>query len=59
MSKLFLPTKEQMDVMNENLAKIAAAVGSQVDISTWEGIQKAVRSGIAKDILPVGSQLAV
>ena len=59
MSKLFLPTKEQMDVMNENLAKIAKAVGSQVDISTWEGIQKAVRSGIAKDILPVGSQLAV
>ena len=59
MSKLFLPTKEQMDVMNENLAKIAAAVGSQVDISTWEGIQKAVRSGIAKDILPVGSQLTV
>ena len=59
MSKLFLPTKEQMDVMNENLAKIAAAVGSQVDISTWAGIQKAVRSGIAKDILPVGTQLAV
>ena len=59
MSKLFLPTKEQMDVMNENLAKIAKAVGSQVDISTWEGIQKAVRSGIAKDILPVGTQLAV
>ena len=59
MSRLFLPTKEQMDVMNENLAKIAKAVGSQVDISTWEGIQKAVRSGIAKDILPVGSQLAV
>lgn len=59
MSKLFLPTKQQMDVMNENLAKIAKAVGSQVDISTWEGIQKAVRSGIAKDILPVGTQLAV
>lgn len=59
MSKLFLPTKEQMDVMNENLAKIAAAVGSQVDISSWAGIQKAVRSGIAKDILPVGTQLAV
>ena len=59
MSKLVRPTKEQMDVMNENLAKIAAAVGSQVDISTWEGIQKAVRSGIAKDILPVGTQLMV
>ena len=59
MSRLFIPTKEQMDVMNENLAKIAKAVGSQVDISTWAGIQKAVRSGIAKDILPVGTQLAV
>ena len=59
MSRLYLPTKEQMDTMNENLAKIAKAVGSQVDISTWEGIQKAVRLGIAKDILPVGSQLAV
>ncbi len=59
MSRLYLPTKEQMDTMNENLGKIAAAVGSQVDISTWEGIQKAVRSGIAKDILPVGTQLAV
>lgn len=59
MSKLFLPTEEQMNVMNENLAKIAKAVGSQVDISTWAGIQKAVRSGIAKDILPVGTQLAV
>lgn len=59
MSKLYLPTKEQMDTMNENLGKIAAAVGSQVDISTWAGIQKAVRSGIAKDILPIGTQLAV
>ena len=59
MSRLYLPTKEQMDTMNENLGKIAAAVGSQVDISTWAGIQKAVRSGIAKDILPVGTQMAV
>ena len=59
MSRIYLPTSEQMDTMNANLAKIAKAVGSQVDISTWEGIQKAVRSGIAKDILPVGSQLAV
>lgn len=59
MSRIYLPTSDQMDKMNDNLAKIAAAVGSQVDISTWAGIQKAVRSGIAKDILPVGTQLAV
>lgn len=59
MSKLFLPTSEQIDTMNERLAMIAAAVGSQVDISTWSGIQKAVRSGIASEILPVGTQLSV
>lgn len=59
MSKLYLPTSIQMDTMIEKLGMIAAAVGSQVDISTWAGIQKAVRSGIASEILPVGTQLAV
>lgn len=59
MSKLYLPTSEQMDTMNGHLAMIAAAVGSQVDVSTWAGIQKAVRLGIAPDVLPVGTQLQV
>ncbi len=45
--------------MNENLEKIAKAVGSQADVSTWAGIQKAVRAGIAPDLLPVGTQLLV
>lgn len=59
MSKLYLPTSTQMDTMIEKLDMIAAAVGSQVDVSTWAGIQKAVRSGIASEILPIGTQLAV
>lgn len=59
MSKLYLPTSTQMDTMIEKLGMIAAAVGSQVDVSTWSGIQKAVRSGIASEILPVGTQLTV
>lgn len=57
--KIFFPNSTQFDKMNENLEKIAKAVGSQVDISTWGGIQKAVRAGIAPDILPVGTQLLV
>lgn len=57
--KIFFPNSEQFDKMNVNLEKIAKAVGSQVDISTWAGIQKAVRAGIAPDILPVGTQLKV
>ena len=57
--KIFFPNSGQFDKMNENLEKIAKAVGSQVDISTWGGIQKAVRAGIAPDILPVGTQLLV
>ena len=59
MSRIYLPTSTQMDTMIEKLGMIAAAVGSQVDVSTWAGIQKAVRSGIASEILPIGTQLAV
>lgn len=59
MSKVYLPRADQFDLMNENLAKIANAIGSDIDISTWAGIQKAVRAGIAPDIIPVGTQLSV
>lgn len=59
MSKLFLPYAAQFDLMNENLAKIANAIASDIDLSTWAGIQKAVRVGVAPDLLPVGTQLAV
>lgn len=59
MSKIYLPHSEQFDLMNENLAKIANALASDIDLSTWAGIQKAVRVGVAPDLIPVGTQLEV
>ena len=59
MSKLYLPYASQFDLMNENLAKIAATLGSDTDISTWEGIQKAVRIGVAPSLIPAGTRLHV
>ena len=59
MAKVYFPNSEQFDLMNENLAKIAAAVGSQVDLSTWNGIRKAVLARIAPDVIPVGTLLTV
>lgn len=59
MSKILLPYAEQFDSMNENLARIAAAISSDMDISTWAGIQKAVRLGVAPNLIPVGTQLVV
>ena len=54
-----IPNKDQWQKMNEHLSNIAGALGSQVDISTWEGVQRAVRAGIAPDVLPIGTQLLV
>ena len=58
-NKIYLPRADQFDQMNEYLRLIAKGIGSQVDITTWAGIQKAVRAGIAPDILPIGTQLLV
>ena len=43
MSQVFFPNSEQFDQMNIILEKIAKAVGGQVDVSTWAGVQRAVR----------------
>lgn len=59
MSKIYLPNASQFDLMNENLAKIANAIASDIDTSTWAGIQKAVRAGVAPDLFPIGTQLPV
>ena len=59
MSKLYLPREEQFDLMNENLARIAGALGATIDTSNWAGIQRAVRSGVAPSLFPVGAQLVV
>ena len=59
MSKVYLPTSEQMDETLANLDKIAGALGSKIDLSSWKGIQKAVRSGLAPELIPIGTQLLV
>lgn len=57
--KVFFPNSTQFDKMNENLEMIARAVGSHVDVSTWEGVQRAVKVGIAPNLFPIGTQLVV
>ncbi len=59
MSKIYLPHASQFDLMNEHLATIANALCSDMDITTWAGIQKAVRIGVAPALIPVGTQLVV
>lgn len=59
MSKVYLPHADQFNQMNENLKKIANAIGSTHDVSTWAGIQRVVRVGIAPSLMPVGTQLLV
>ena len=52
-----IPNKDQWGKMNMYLSAIAGALGSQIDVSTWEGVQKAVRSGLAPELFPIGTQL--
>lgn len=54
-----IPNKEQWEMMNEHLYNIAEALGSQIDVSTWSGVQKAVRTGIAPELFPIGSSFVV
>ena len=54
-----IPNFEQWAKMNDYLNSIAVSLGSEVDVSTWAGVQKAVRLGLAPDLFPIGSQLKV
>ena len=57
MSMIYLPTADQMDDTVDSLSKIAKALGSKVDVSTWENIRKTVKLGLAPEVLPIGTQL--
>jgi hypothetical protein len=54
-----IPNFEQWGKMNDYLNSIAVSLGSKVDTSTWVGVQKAVRLGLAPDLFPIGTQLKV
>lgn len=59
MSKIYLPTSEQMDTTLRNLERIAGHLGKRVDTTTWAGVQRAVRAGDAPKLFPVGTQFNV
>lgn len=51
------PNADDFDEMAEHLASIAYALGEEVDVSDWRGIQKAVQLGVAPTVFPIGTQL--
>ena len=59
MIETFFPNADDFDEMADHLASIAYALGGQVDVSDWRGIQKAVKLGLAPSIFPIGTQLMV
>lgn len=59
MNKVYLPTSEQMDTTLENLSRIAGALSAKADISSWEGIERVVKSGNAPNLFPIGTQFTV
>ncbi len=59
MSKVYLPTSDQMNVTLENLERIAGALGAKAEVESWAGIQRAVKSGNASRLFPIGTQFTV
>lgn len=57
--KIFFPNSAQFDEMNKHLSSIAGVLGSRMDVSTWAGIQAAVRAGAAPTLFPIGTQFKV
>ena len=55
----YFPNAEDFDEMADHLASIAYALGRQVDVSDWRGVQDAVKKGLAPTIFPIGTQLMV
>lgn len=58
-NRIYFPNSEQFKRINGHLKTIANTLGYETDVSTWEGIQKAVRSGVAREMFPVGSQFNI
>lgn len=59
MSKVYLPTSEQMDITLKNLSRIAGALGVKADASSWGGIQQIVKAGNAPKMFPIGTQFTI
>jgi hypothetical protein len=57
MAENYFPRAEDFDEMGDHLEMIAKILNDKIDTSDWASIQKAVRTGVAPEILPVGTQL--
>lgn len=56
---VYLPYSEQFDEMNANLLRIANSIEGGGDFTGWDGMQRAVRAGLAPSEFPVGSQFTL
>jgi hypothetical protein len=59
MAENYFPSAEDFDEMGDHLESIARLLADKVEVNDWASIQKAVRAGIAPNVLPVGTQLVV
>ena len=58
-NEVYFPNSEQFDLMNVNLARIASSIEGGGDFTGFEGMQRAVRSGLGPTQFPVGAQFTV
>lgn len=56
---VYFPHSEQFDEMNANLLRIANSIEGGGDFTGWDGMQRAVRAGLAPSEFPVGSQFTL
>lgn len=56
---VYFPYSEQFDEMNANLLRIANSIEGGGDFTGWDGMQRAVRAGLAPSEFPVGSQFTL
>ena len=59
MSRTYLPNSKQFQRINEHLKTIVGVLSTEIDVSTWKGVQKIVEMGLAPEYFPIGSQLVV
>ena len=56
---VYFPYSDQFDEMNVNLLRIANSIEGGGDFTGWDGMQRAVRAGLAPSEFPVGSQFTL
>ena len=58
-NETYFPTSEQFDLMNTHLDRIANSIAGTGIYTGYDGMQRAVRSGLGPSMFPVGAQFTV